>query len=285
MSPRIGFLRKGKGMRKTYWRALGLLSLSMLSLLGASKARALTAEEKTNIEVYKKASPGVVHIRSTVVRYGFFFQPVPSQGTGSGVILDREGNIVTNSHVVQEARSLEVTLFDGSVFPAVLVSSLKDLDLAVIRIKAPPEKLSPIPLGDSKSLEVGQAVYAIGNPFGFQLTLTKGVVSSLDRTLLSPEGKKLKGLVQTDAAINPGNSGGPLLDREGRLVGINTAILSPSGGSVGVGFAIPAAALERELPRLKGEERRRWPGIIIALLGLAILGWLLARRLMGGRKW
>lgn len=272
-------------MRRSYWWAVGLLVLILFSPIGISTGRALTAEEKTNIEVYKKASPGVVHIRSTVVRYGFFFQPVPSQGTGSGVILDREGNIVTNSHVVQEARSLEVTLFDGSVFPAVLVSSLKDLDLAVIRIEAPPEKLNPIPLGDSRSLEVGQAVYAIGNPFGFQLTLTKGVVSSLNRTLLTPEGRKLKGLVQTDAAINPGNSGGPLLDREGRLVGINTAILSPSGGSVGVGFAIPVALVEKQLPRLTGQQRIRWPGIILAILGLAILGWLLGRRFLRGPKW
>lgn len=272
-------------MRRFYWPSFGFLALTMFSLFGFSTGRALTAEEKTNIEVYKRASPGVVHIRSTVVRYGFFFQPVPSQGTGSGVILDQEGNIVTNSHVVQQARNLEVTLFDGSVFPAVSVRSLKDLDLAVIRIKAPLEKLKPIPLGDSKALEVGQAVYAIGNPFGFQLTLTKGVVSSLDRTLLTPDGRKLKGLVQTDAAINPGNSGGPLLDREGRLVGINTAILSPSGGSVGVGFAIPVAALEKQLPRLMGQERMRWPGVILALVGLAILGWLLARRHLGGRRW
>lgn len=272
-------------MSRFFGSALYLLVVILFSALGVSTGMALTAEEKTNIEVYKKASPGVVHIRSTVVRYGFFFQPMPSQGTGSGVILDREGNIVTNSHVVQEARSLEVTLFDGSVFPAVLVSSLKDLDLAVIRITAPPEKLNPIPLGDSKTLEVGQAVYAIGNPFGFQLTLTKGVISSLDRTLLTPDGKKLKGLVQTDAAINPGNSGGPLLDREARLVGINTAILSPSGGSVGVGFAIPTAALEKQLPRLKGEERMRWPGMILAVLGLAILSWILVRRLLRGPRW
>lgn len=264
---------------------LGLLMLFLFSPHWLATVRALTAEERTNIEVYKRTSPGVVHIRSTVVRYGFFFQPVPSQGTGSGVILDQEGNIVTNSHVVRDARSLEVTLFDGSVFPAVLVGSLRDLDLAVIRIEAPRERLQPIPLGDSKALEVGQAVYAIGNPFGFQLSLTKGVISSLDRSLLTQEGKKLEGLLQTDAAINPGNSGGPLLDREGRLVGINTAILSPSGGSVGVGFAIPVAALKTHLPRLMGQERARWPGILLALLGLGILAWLLARRLGMGRRW
>ncbi|MEJ5376645.1 MAG: trypsin-like peptidase domain-containing protein [bacterium] len=265
-------------MKKLLGSALGILVLMLFLLPWVSTGIALTAEENISIEVYKRASPGVVHIRSTVVRYGFFFQPFPSQGTGSGVILDLEGNIITNSHVVQEARSMEVTLFDGSVFPAKLVSSLKDLDLALIRISAPREKLRPIPFGDSKALEVGQAVYAIGNPFGFQHTLTKGVISSLDRTLLTPEGKKLKGLLQTDAAINPGNSGGPLLDREGRLVGINTAILSPSGGSVGVGFAIPTAALEENLPTLVRHKRVRWPGILMALAGVSILLWLLARR-------
>lgn len=250
-------------MRRWSRCAFGLCIQIIAIPLCVSSVRALTAEEMANIEVYKKASPGVVHIRSTVVRYGFFFQPVPSQGTGSGVILDREGNIVTNAHVVQEARSLEVTLFDGSVFPAELVSSLKELDLAVIRIKAPPEKLKPIPLGDSKALEVGQAVYAIGNPFGFQQTLTKGVISSLDRTLLTPEGRKLKGLVQTDAAINPGNSGGPLLDSEGRIIGINTAIFSPSGGSVGIGFAIPVDTAKRILPDLveKGYVAHAWMGV------------------------
>lgn len=276
-----------QGGKMSRWPGLGIgfLAQILLLFLWISTGKALTQEEITNIEVYKKASSGVVHIRSTVVRYGFFYQPVPSQGTGSGVILDQDGNIVTNSHVVQEARSLEVTLWDGSVWPATLVNSLKDLDLAVIRIQAPTERLKPIPMGDSRGLEVGQAVYAIGNPFGFQLTLTKGVISSLGRTLMTPQGKKLKGLIQTDAAINPGNSGGPLLDREGRLVGINTAILSPSGGSVGVGFAIPVSALKEHLPRLVGGARVRWPGAILALLGLAILAWILVRRWRSGPRW
>lgn len=253
--------------------------------LCVSSVGALTAEEIANIEVYKKASGGVVHIRSTVVRYGFFFQPVPSQGTGSGVVIDREGHIVTNAHVIQKARSLEVTLIDGSIWPAKLVSSLPDKDLALIRIEAPQERLQPIALGDSRDLAVGQTVYAIGNPFGFQQTLTRGVISSLDRRLMTPEGVKLEGLIQTDAAINPGNSGGPLLDREGRLIGINTAILSPSGGSVGVGFAIPVATLEKHLPRMVRGIGVRWPGPLLAMVGLGILAWLFFKRSGLQRRW
>lgn len=253
--------------------------------LWVPSVRALTAEEIANIDVYKKASGGVVHIRSTVVRYGFFFQAVPSRGTGSGVVIDRVGHIVTNAHVIQKARSLEVTLIDGSVWPAKLVSSLPDKDLALIRIEAPQERLQPIALGDSRDLAVGQTVYAIGNPFGFQQTLTRGVISSLDRRLMTPEGVNLEGLIQTDAAINPGNSGGPLLDREGRLIGINTAILSPSGGSVGVGFAIPVATLEKHLPRMVGGMGLRWPSFLLAILGLGILVWLFIKRNGLQRRW
>lgn len=272
-------------MRKWRRRPFGLWIQIIAIPLCVSSVQALTAEEMANIEVYKKASPGVVHIRSSVVRYGFFFQSVPSQGTGSGVVIDKKGHIVTNAHVIQKARSMEVTLFDGSAWPATLVSSLPEKDLAVIRIQVPADRLQPIPLGDSRSLEVGQTVYAIGNPFGFQQTLTRGVISSLGRSLMTPEGARLEGLIQTDAAINPGNSGGPLLDREGRLIGINTAIVSPSGGSVGVGFAIPVATLEKQLPRMVGGIGARWPGVLLALVGVGILAWLIFRRTRLERKW
>jgi putative serine protease PepD len=254
-------------------------------LLYPSSVWALLAEEQNTIQVYRKASPGVVHIRSTVVRYGFFFQPFPTHGTGSGVVVDRQGDIVTNAHVIQDARAIEVTLSDGSQWPAKVIGSMPEKDLAVVHIDAPAEILHPIPLGDSKSLQVGQTVLAIGNPFGFQQTLTKGVVSSLDKSLATQDGRKLDGLIQTDAAINPGNSGGPLLDRDGRLIGINTAILSPSGGSVGVGFAIPSATVERTLPRLVGAGGWRWVSALLALVGFAILGWLLIGRIRRGPRW
>jgi S1-C subfamily serine protease len=228
---------------------------------------------------------GVVHIRSTVVRYGFFFQPYPTQGTGSGVVVDQQGHIVTNAHVIRDARAIEVTLADGSQWPAKLVGNAPERDLAVIRIEAPPNLLQPLPLGKSKDLKVGQTVLAIGNPFGFQQTLTKGVISSLGRSLVTQDGRKLEGLIQTDAAINPGNSGGPMLDRDGRVIGINTALMSPSRGSAGVGFAIPIETVERHLPRLVGRGLNRWLSALLALAGVAILAGLLVSRLRRGRRW
>lgn len=239
---------------------------------------ALTSEELVNIEVYKKASPSVVHIRSTTIRYGLFFQPVPAQGTGSGTILDKEGHIVTNAHVVERAKIVDVTLSDGSMFKGIVLKTLPEKDLALVKVDASPEKLVPISLGDSADVVVGQAVFAIGNPFGFHLTLTKGVISSLSRTVMTPRGVKLEGLIQTDAAINPGNSGGPLLDRDGFMIGINTAILSPSGANVGIGFAIPVSTLKSHLPTLMGEEKMRWPWMLLVALGAVILLWVLTRK-------
>jgi S1-C subfamily serine protease len=245
----------------------------------------LTSDERNTIQVYQTASPSVVHIRAVVVRHGFFYQPYPVEGAGSGVVMDRQGHIVTNAHVVKDARSLEVTLADGSHWPAVLVRSLPEEDLAAIRIEAPPDSLHPIAMGISEELRVGQKVLAIGNPFGLQQSLTQGVISSLDRSLATPDGGKLQGLIQTDAAINPGNSGGPLLDREGRLVGINTAIVSPSGGSVGVGFAIPVESVKRHLPRLVRERGVPWLSALLALAGVAILIWLWVTRYRRGPRW
>ncbi len=265
-----------------FWVILSLLALGQGGV--PVPGSALTEEERVNIEVYRNTSTAVVHIRSTVVRYGFFFQPIPARGMGSGVVLDQKGHIVTNAHVVEGAKEIEVTLFDGSVWKARIVGSMPERDLAIIRIEAPQEKLRPVDMGDSKSLQVGQTVYAIGNPFGFQYTLTKGVISSLDRSLVTPQGAKLEGLIQTDAAINPGNSGGPLLDGEGRLIGINTAIMSPSGGSSGVGFAIPVAALENHLPSLMRKSSPSWPWTLILIVVIAIL-WILARRATWRARW
>ena len=259
--------------------------LLVWSLAAASVCFALTEDELNNIEVYRKAAPSVVHIRSVVVQYGFFFEAVPSEGTGSGVVVDRKGHIMTNAHVIRDAKEIDVTLSDGSRWPAKLVASIPDQDLALVRIKAPKESLTPIPIGSSKELRVGQKVLAIGNPFGLQLTLTKGVISSLDRNLISKEGTQLKGLIQTDAAINPGNSGGPLLDRDGNLIGINTIILSPTGGSVGVGFAIASDTVSRNLPRLV---QAGWIKTIQAVIVIVILVFffrLWMRRSRSGPRW
>ncbi len=197
-------------------------------------------DERNNIEIYEKYSPGVVNITTTTMAYDFFLQPVPQSGTGSGSVIDTEGRILTNYHVVSQARSLEVTLFDKSKHAATVVGIDPNHDLAVIKIDAPKEKLKPIPIGTSKGLVVGQKVLAIGNPYGLERTLTTGIISSLGRSIEAPSQKIIEDIIQTDAAINPGNSGGPLLNTSGEIIGVNTAILSESGGSAGIGFAIPA---------------------------------------------
>lgn len=247
---------------------LGVASLFLLaSLWSVSMAfsAGLTEEERNNIAVYEKVADGVVNITSTVLQMDFFFNPFPAQGSGSGSIIDQKGNILTNHHVVADARKLEVTLADGSKWPAKLVGSDPDNDLAVIRIEAPREKLKVIPMGDSRNLRIGQKVLAIGNPFGLERTLTTGVVSSLGRTIRSEEGTLMEDIIQTDAAINPGNSGGPLLNSDGEIVGINSAIISPSGGSVGIGFAIPVNTAKRVVPELlaKGYVSHPWLGATI----------------------
>jgi putative serine protease PepD len=198
----------------------------------------------------------------------FFFNPFPTQGSGSGSVIDTKGHILTNHHVVANAQKLEVTLADGSKWAAKLVGSDPDNDLAVIQIDAPREKLKVIPMGDSKNLRIGQKVLAIGNPFGFERTLTTGVISSLGRTIRSEVGTLIEDVIQTDAAINPGNSGGPLLNSGGEIIGINSAIISPTGGNVGIGFAIPANTAKRVVPELiaKGYVTYPWIGATIQSL-------------------
>jgi S1-C subfamily serine protease len=229
---------------------------------------ALTEEERNNIAVYEKVADGVVNVTSTAIQMDFFFNAFPTQGSGSGSIINARGYILTNHHVVAGAQKLEVTLADGSKWPAKLVGTDPDNDLAVIRIDAPKEKLKVISMGDSRNLKIGQKVLAIGNPFGLQRTLTTGIISSLGRTIRSEVGTLIEDVIQTDAAINPGNSGGPLLNSDGEIIGINSAIISPSGGNVGIGFAIPVNTVKRVVPELlaKGYVAYPWIGATIQSL-------------------
>jgi S1-C subfamily serine protease len=206
----------------------------------------LSPDEDTNIRVYNTVSPGVVNITSIVVEFDFFLSPVAKPGTGSGAVLDRDGNIVTNYHVIASARELEVALPDQTKYRATVVGGDPPNDIAVIKINAKPERLHPVPLGESAGLKVGQKVLAIGNPFRLQNTLTTGIISSLGRTIQTDSGDLIENIIQTDAAINPGNSGGPLLNTAGEMIGINTSVVSTSGGgSLGIGFAVPANTVRR----------------------------------------
>jgi S1-C subfamily serine protease len=220
---------------------------------------------ETQVEaVYDKAGPAVVHITSRVITYDFFMQPVPQEGTGSGFVYDSEGHIVTNYHVVADAESVSVALAAGGVYTATIVGTDSSNDLAVVRIEA--EDLpAPISLGDSDQLRVGQFVVAIGNPFGLDRTLTVGVISALSRVIESPDSRFIGEAIQTDAAINPGNSGGPLLDLEGRVIGVNAQIISPSQASAGIGFAIPVNTVHRVVPQLiaKGHYPHPWLGVSV----------------------
>jgi len=232
-----------------------------LTFWGVGRAFSITEDEKNNIAVYEKVADGVVNVTSTAIQMDFLFNAFPTQGSGSGSIIDTKGHILTNYHVVANAQKLEVTLADGSKWPAKLIGSDPDNDLVVIKIDPPKEKLKVIPMGDSKSLRIGQKVLAIGNPFGLQRTLTTGIISSLGRTIRSEAGTLIEDVIQTDAAINPGNSGGPLLNSEGEIVGINSAIISPTGGNVGIGFAIPVNTAKRVVPELVSKGYVTYPYI------------------------
>jgi S1-C subfamily serine protease len=223
----------------------------------------LSSEERRDIDVFRRASVSVVFITTLALRrdlFTFDVQQIP-QGTGSGFVWDRQGHIVTNFHVVQEGDAFAVTLSDQSQWEAKVVGAAPDKDLAVIRIRAPADRLNPLTPGVSRSLLVGQRVLAVGNPFGLDHSLTVGVVSALGRELRSPNGRRIRDVIQTDAAINPGNSGGPLLDSTGRLVGVNSAIYSPSGASAGIGFAVPVDTVSRLVPQLIARGRAVQAGI------------------------
>ena len=212
---------------------------------------AVATDEQNNIEIYRTLSPGVVNIHSTSYARDFFGFVEPQEGSGSGSILDQTGNILTNNHVVERAEKLSVSFGGQKNYAATVVGRDPDTDLAVIRlVEKPRERLTIVPLGDSDKLVVGQKVLAIGNPFGLDRTLTTGVISGLQRPIRARNNRQIEGAIQTDASINPGNSGGPLLDSHGRMIGINSQILSPSGASAGVGFAVPVNIAKRIVPQL-----------------------------------
>lgn len=212
----------------------------------------LAEDEKSTIALFKNASPSVVHITTLTTRQDsltFDVFQIP-RGTGTGFVWDADGRVVTNFHVIQGGDTAQVTLADQSTWNARLVGAYPDKDLAVLVIDAPKDRLRPIPIGRSNDLQVGQKVFAIGNPFGLDQSLTTGVISALGREIESVTKRPIKDIIQTDAAINPGNSGGPLLDSAGRLIGVNTAIFSPSGAYAGIGFAIPVDEVNRIVPQL-----------------------------------
>jgi S1-C subfamily serine protease len=221
----------------------------------------LTDEESRNIDVFRRASASVVYITSVAEYRGFFFDETQIQGSGTGFFWDRAGHIVTNYHVIEDANRFSVTLADQSTRDARLVGVAPEKDLAVLRIRGPSDATVPLVPGRSADLMVGRKVLAVGNPFGLDQTLTVGVISALGRELRSPAGRAIRDVIQTDAAINPGNSGGPLLDSAGRLIGVNTAIYSPSGASAGIGFAVPVDAVKRLVPQLIEYGRPIEPGI------------------------
>lgn len=233
----------------------------------------LAEDEQTTIDLFRENSPAVVFITTTTVQFDMFSfdETELSRGSGSGIVWDADGNVVTNHHVIASADRAQVTLSDQSTWDAEVVGQAAGKDLAVLKISAPLEKLRPIVLGNSNDLQVGQKVYAIGNPFGLDQTLTTGVISALDRRITTSERtssvsarRTIDGVIQTDAAINPGNSGGPLLDSAGRLIGVNTAIYSPSGAYAGVGFAIPVDTVNRIVPELIRHGRIMRPSIGVA---------------------
>jgi S1-C subfamily serine protease len=223
----------------------------------------LGADEQTTIEVFEKFSPSVVHVTNLARgrdRWTLDIAEIP-QGTGSGFIWDQSGHVVTNFHVVQNADSASVTLKDGKTYAATIVGIAPDKDLAVLHIDAPAGRLVPLPVGSSSNLKVGQKVLAIGNPFGLDQTLTTGIISALGREIKSVTQRPISDVIQTDASINPGNSGGPLLDSAGRLIGINTAIYSPSGANAGIGFAVPVDTINAIVPQLIKNGKIMRPGL------------------------
>src|SRR5262249_42438409 len=228
----------------------------------------LWSDEKSTITLFRQASPSVVNITAIGVERDLFtlnLYQIP-QGTGSGFVWDTNGDIITNFHVIQNADAAQVTLADQSNWKARIVGVAPEKDIAVVRIDGPPNRLHPIPIGTSKDLQVGQSVFAIGNPFGLDQTLTTGIISALNREIESVTRRPIQGVIQSDAAINPGNSGGPLLDSAGRLIGVNTAIFSPSGVSAGIGFAIPVDTVNRLVPELIRSGKITRPGLGIQLV-------------------
>ena len=281
MSPRTKYTN-GRQSLGTGWLVLLLSVLTLLVLLQvlesqqrdlhnpSAERREITprgplhADELSTIELFRKASPSVVHVRNIAVRQDIVSRNLfeIQQGVGTGFVWDKNGNIVTNFHVVRGANKVKITLADNSTWESRVVGRDKSKDIAVLQIEAPEERLTPIAIGESANLQVGQKVFAIGNPFELDQTLTTGVISGLGRELPVETGKPIQGVIQTDAAINPGNSGGPLLDSSGNLIGVNTAIVDPSQGSAGgIGFAVPVDIINRVVPSLIRTGRVEQPGL------------------------
>jgi S1-C subfamily serine protease len=276
--PYLGVGVASLGIAVLVWQlwANGAVGVSGATPRPVSPRGDLSGGEKAVITLFRQASPAVVNITTLTVARDFFtlnLLQIP-EGTGSGFVWDQEGHVVTNFHVIQNADAAQVTLADHSTWKASRVGVAPDKDLAVIKIDAPKNRLHPIPIGTSKDLQVGQSVFAIGNPFGLDQTLTTGIISALGREIDSASGRPIQGVSQTDAAINPGNSGGPLLDSAGRLIGVNTAIFSPSGASAGIGFAIPVDTVNLVVPQLTRFGKVTRPG-----LGVQVAEDQLARQL------
>jgi S1-C subfamily serine protease len=265
----LALLLAGAFFYYTTWKSGGLRTAGWMSrpqkveITEAASGESLDPEEQNNILVYRKNIPAVVNITSRAMSFDFFYGMVPQEGQGSGFIIDKEGHIVTNYHVIADARQVEVTMHNRKKYRATVVGTDPAHDLAVIQIQAP--NLTPAVLGDSKNLQVGQKVYAIGNPFGLAGTMTRGIVSSI-RPVREPNGATIDEAIQTDAAINPGNSGGPLMNWHGEVIGINTMILSSVGQNAGIGFAIPINTAKAVLNDLVTLGRVRRPALGVATI-------------------
>ncbi len=242
----------------------------------------LTPEERVNVAVYDKCNRSVVNISTKTSKQELLFLEVPAEGSGSGSVIDTKGHILTNYHVIEGAQQTRVTLFNGETFDATVVGFDAVNDIAVLKINAPAEFLVPMTLANSSQLRVGQNVYALGNPFGLERTLTTGIISSLNRSLPSRSGRTMKSIIQVDAALNRGNSGGPLLDSKGRLIGMNTAIASATGENTGVGFSIPSDTIKRVVPQLIAVGRVVRPDIGITKVYQTDSGLVIAMMVPGG---
>ncbi len=252
------------------WQGNALQAESQGEPRSVTPSSGLLPAERATVNLFRETQPSVVYITTLnrqrrVDFLGRRFDSV-QDGTGSGFLWDDRGHIVTNFHVIRNADTYQVTLHDQTTWPATFVGQDPEMDLAVLRIDAPAEKLRPIPVGSSSDLQVGQSVLAIGNPFGLDYTLTTGVISALDREVQSIGGRELQGVIQTDAAINPGNSGGPLLDSSGRLIGVNTQIVSSGGAWAGIGFAIPVDTVNWVVPELIAHGRVNRPQLGVTLV-------------------
>ena len=273
-----------------FHKNLFLILLLFLSLCPVHGVSRYSIDEQENIRIYEKSSRAIVNISNFTVNYDFFYRAIPTEsGSGTGFIINKSGIIVTNFHVVENAKKLLVTLSDNSQWPGKLIGSDPNNDLAIVRIVAPASRYDSLEFSNSNDISVGQKVLALGNPFGLRQTLTTGIISALGRTIAAKNGRKIEGIIQTDAAINPGNSGGPLLDSEGKVIGINTAIIG-SAGSVGIGFAVPSNTALRILPDLlkHGYVLRPWlgvepiPTVYLRRIGIDVPDGLLIARVVKG---